>query len=101
MINQIKKIENRFHELIMLRAKVSMESNPQNPMPTLSEDCIGADNKKWYAINGMYGGFSYYLNMESDQYFLLTSSWSRIVGGSGQTHKITPDATVLLEEGFV
>ena len=31
----------------------------------------------------------------------LQNSWSRVVGGSGQRHEITADATLLIDEGFV
>jgi len=31
----------------------------------------------------------------------IIDSWCRIVGGSGQSHEITTDGCILVEEGFV
>lgn len=49
----------------------------------------------------MYGGFSYWLEGEGEQAKLITESWCRVVGGSGQRHEITAAGSRLLEEGFV
>lgn len=49
----------------------------------------------------MYGGFSYRLAVQDQQVALITESWCRVVGGSGQRHKITDQGIELLEEGFV
>jgi len=46
---------------------------------------------------GMYGGSSITLVQDG----LDVESWSRVVGGSGQAHHITTDATALIDEGFV
>lgn len=51
----------------------------------------------YFGYPGMYGGFS--MSSVTDQ--LLVNSWSRIVGGSGQSHVITESGRVLVEEGFV
>lgn len=53
--------------------------------------------KLWFPVPGMYGGFS----IELRQGYLEVSSWCRVVGGSGQTHVITPHGVTLVEEGFV
>jgi len=45
----------------------------------------------------MYGGSSITLVQDG----LDVESWSRVVGGSGQAHHITTDATALIDEGFV
>ncbi len=45
----------------------------------------------------MYGGFHITLR----QGYLESSSWCRVVGGSGQLHVITHEGAVLVDEGFV
>ncbi|OBB32646.1 ankyrin repeat domain-containing protein [Mycolicibacterium fortuitum] len=51
----------------------------------------------WFAVPGMYGGFRITLR----QGYLESSSWCRVVGGSGQLHVITHEGVVLADEGFV
>jgi hypothetical protein len=52
----------------------------------------------WFAVPGMYGGFSVAL-MKGD--YLYVESWIRVVGGSGQAHVVTHEGVTLVEEGFV
>lgn len=51
----------------------------------------------WCPVPGMYGGFS----LEPDGDALMVSSWIRVVGGSGQRHRIDTDGCHLIERGFV
>lgn len=51
----------------------------------------------WFAVPGMYGGFLISLR----QGYLESSSWCRVVGGSGQLHVITHEGAVLVDKGFV
>lgn len=46
-------------------------------------------------VSGMYGGFS----IELRSGYLEVSSWSRVVGGSGQTHVTTREGYTLVAEG--
>lgn len=56
------------------------------------------DQWLWFAVPGMYGGFSITL-MKGN--YLFVESWIRVVGGSGQAHVITHEGVTLVEEGFV
>jgi hypothetical protein len=58
---------------------------------------LPAGSRVWFPVPGMYGGFGFTL----DGGALIVESWNRVVEGSGQRHRITADATVLLEAGFV
>jgi hypothetical protein len=49
----------------------------------------------------MYGGFSYRLASSGADAKLISESWCRVVGGSGQRHEITSEGSRLVEEGFV
>jgi hypothetical protein len=55
---------------------------------------IDADSLIWCPIPGMYGGFS----LHRDDAELVAESWCRIVGGSGQEHRITPDEVRLVRQ---
>jgi len=55
------------------------------------------DHRLRFPVPGMYGGFDIALRRG----YLETSSWSRVVGGSGQAHVITHAGAVLVDEGFV
>lgn len=55
----------------------------------------------WFPVPGMYGGFSYELSVVSGSPVLISESWCRVVGGSGQRHLVSPHGSLLLEEGFV
>lgn len=57
-------------------------------------DC--PDRRLWYPVDGMYGGFSIQLR----ENHLYVESWSRVVGGSGLAHVITPTSTSLVKSGF-
>lgn len=55
----------------------------------------------WFAVPGMYGGFRFWLEGQGQLTKLVSESWCRVMGGSGQRHEITSDEAKLVEEGFV
>ena len=70
-------------------------------MPEL-EPLLELDQPKmWFAVPGMYGGFSYLLESPGVQAKIVIESWCRVSGGSGQRHEITSEGSRLVEEGFV
>eukprot|EP00276_Gloeochaete_wittrockiana_P009315 CAMPEP_0184655880 /NCGR_PEP_ID=MMETSP0308-20130426/14759_1 /TAXON_ID=38269 /ORGANISM="Gloeochaete witrockiana, Strain SAG 46.84" /LENGTH=115 /DNA_ID=CAMNT_0027092681 /DNA_START=48 /DNA_END=395 /DNA_ORIENTATION=+ len=92
-------VERLFHKLIRQR-------NPRLPeefaMPSLRESLgKSQDEDEWFPVPGMYGGFAYHFERFGENPLFVTSSWSRICGGSGQKHEITKDECVLVDEGFV
>ncbi len=56
------------------------------------------EQRLWFAVPGMYGGFSVALMKGG---YLYVESWIRVVGGSGQAHVITHEGVTLVDEGFV
>ena len=56
------------------------------------------EQRLWFAVPGMYGGFSIALMKES---YLFVESWIRVVGDSGQAHVVTHEGVTLVDEGFV
>ena len=55
----------------------------------------------WFPVPGMYGGFHYRLDQIAGDPVLVTESWCRVVGGSGQRHLISSHGSLLIAEGFV
>ena len=53
------------------------------------------------AVPGMTGGFHYWLEIADGSPRLLTESWCRVVGGSGQRHAVTAAGFELVAAGFV
>jgi hypothetical protein len=50
-----------------------------------------------FPVPGMYGGFRVMLRQDH----LDVRSWCRVVGGSGQPHRVTDEGATLVDEGFV
>jgi len=95
------KIEHYFHQLMRERAG-DLIARQQLELPQLTATLLTDQYPDdWFPIPGMYGGFSYHLKVLENEMVLITESWCRVVGGSGQRHKITAQGIELLEEGFV
>ncbi len=56
------------------------------------------EQRLWFAVPAMYGGFSIAL---MSGHYLYVESWIRVVGDSGQAHVITHEGVTLVDEGFV
>ncbi len=106
--NKLLIIQQRFHQLIFYRAeeyKLEYFLNLEDKeLPTI-DDIIESETddffeSKWYGVPGMYGGFRYRLKKEDDNVFLISESWSRVCGGSGERHHISIEGTKLIEKGF-
>jgi len=97
----LEVIKNFFHELILKRNEFNKNFlNYENKkLPEITNSVW--DKEEWYAVPGMYGGFAYKLVERDKKPLLISSSWCRVVGGSGQKHEITIDGCILVEEGFV
>ena len=96
----LARIQEFFHGLIRSRAREGGIPIPRH-LPSLHDLRVDEAEPRWFAVPGMYGGFSYHLQTGSHGLRLVTESWSRVVGGSGMRHTITPTQVVLEDEGFV
>ena len=96
----LKAIEGHFHALIRKRAGELIDEHGTE-LPRLNIPLNSAEEKKWFAVPGFYGGFSYWFETGGDGVRLVTESWSRVWGGSGQRHVITEEGFELVDEGFV
>ena len=93
-------IQSHFHEAIRGRIDRKLPDHGLR-LPEL-EPLLELDRPQmWFPVPGMYGGFSYRLESPGVEAKLISESWCRVVGGSGQRHEITSEGSRLFEEGFV
>ena len=97
---QNKRIETRIAKLLHWPAQngEGLQVLRYPPVEILHEV---PGQRLWFPVPGMYGGFSYRLESAGVEAKLLSESWCRVVGGSGQRHEITSEGSRLVEEGFV
>jgi hypothetical protein len=99
-IGVLVKIQHNFHEVIRRRIDQTLPEHGLR-LPEL-EPLLELDRPHmWFPVPGMYGGFSYWLDITGVEAKLISESWCRVVGGSGQRHAITSVGGELIEEGFV
>lgn len=101
----LKRVERKFHQVIYGRAPYLKKDFPDYKLPTLREEMefrwANYTRNIWFPVPKMFGGFSYTITYKDDHYELMTDSWCRVCGGSGQTHRITAKSAELIDEGFV
>ena len=98
--SELNELEVGFHALIHSRI-VEFRLPLPVELPHLEGVVATEQNPAWFDVDGMYGGFSYYLLSNTTPAKLIVESWSRLIEGSGQRHIVTPTATELVEAGFV
>jgi hypothetical protein len=96
----LRKIQEYFHEVIHRRADELVRDHALR-LPELEPLLELEEPVMWFAVPGMYGGFSYRLEGAGAKAVLVSESWSRIALGSGQRHEITSAGSKLVAEGFV
>lgn len=99
-IGVLLKIQRQFHAVIRGRAERLVQDH-QLRLPEL-EPLLELDQPKmWFPVPGMCGGFSYWLDADGVEARLVSESWCRVVGGSGERHVVTSEGSTLVEAGFV
>ncbi|WP_186512913.1 ankyrin repeat domain-containing protein [Synechococcus sp. A15-44] len=96
----LQKIQTNFHEIILGRAGDLVQKSRLR-LPELEPLLELEQPRMWFPVPRMYGGFSYWLDGEGKNAKLISESWCRVVGGSGQRHEITSKEGKLVDEGFV
>ncbi len=94
------KIQAHFHSVVLGRAKQFVDEHRLR-LPELEPLLELDEPKMWFPVPGMYGGFSYRLETFGAQAELISESWCRVAGGSGQRHAIRSAGSELVDEGFV
>ncbi|MBV6700201.1 ankyrin repeat domain-containing protein [Kitasatospora aureofaciens] len=95
----LRAMEHFLHALVRVRTEEAAVTTALLPMQ-VSVLTEVPDAALWFAVPGMYGGFSVRLEDAATTPWLTIKSHCRVVGGSGQTHRITPDGCALVEEGW-
>lgn len=96
----LSKIQGYFHAVIRGRIDAPLaghELRLPELEPLLELDAV----QIWFPVPGMYGGFNYWLEQDGVEAKLISQSWCRVVGGSGQQHEITSAGSQLVDEGWV
>jgi len=119
--NELDKLTENVEKLIRSRADFF-----EGPFPVL-EAMFARDGKlqlkaeEYFPVPGMYGGFNLVLMKKEEvlhsyaaalnnaphahplegDIVVVSSSWCRVAGGSGQEHVVAVNDTVLVDEGFV
>lgn len=98
---KLPRLQAQFHAAIRERAaREIVEHRLRLPeLEPMTEFGIG--QRFWFPVPGMYGGFVYWLDGAGEVPVLTTESWCRVVGGSGQRHRVTGTGYELVAEGFV
>ena len=77
------KIQALFHDVI--RGRIDRELRDHGLRLPELEPLLELDRPQmWFPVPGMYGGLSYRLDQTGVDARLVSESWSRVVGGSGQ-----------------
>ena len=93
-------VQDHLHRLIISTLPAYGLAMPED-MPGLATLRVTPDGRAYWPVNGMHGGFSYWLEESEGARRLIVESWSRVVEGSGRRHAITPIGAILLDQGFV
>ena len=93
-------IQSHFHAVIRGRADELVREHELR-LPELEPLLELDEPEMWFPVPGMYGGFKYRLDLRGGETKLISESWCRVVGGSGQRHEITAAGSQLVDEGFV
>jgi hypothetical protein len=99
-IGILLKVQAHFHAVIRGRAEKEVQEHRLR-LPELEPLLEFDDLRVWFAVLGMYGGFSYRMEAVGVGAKLVSESWSRMVQGSGERHEITSAGSRLVEKGFV
>lgn len=94
------RIQSHFHAVIHARIDQPLPDNRLR-LPELEILLEIERPHMWFAVPGMYGGFSYRLEAAGVGATLVSESWCRVVEGSGQRHVINSAGSKLIDEGFV
>lgn len=99
-IGVLLKIQANFHAVVRGRIDRPLSDHGLR-LPELEPLLELERPQMWFPVPGMYGGFSYRLESAGVRAKLVSESWCRVVGGSGQRHEITSAGSQLVDEGFV
>jgi hypothetical protein len=92
-------IQARFHDVIRGRVEQLVDKYGLR-LPELGPLLELEHPGMWFAVPGFYGGFRFELAEVGAAAVLVSTSWCRVCGGSGERHRITSRGSELVERGF-
>ncbi|WP_161625011.1 ankyrin repeat domain-containing protein [Paramagnetospirillum caucaseum] len=95
----LSRIEGQLHRLIRGRANALVDAGRLR-LPML--ECLTELNrgtKTWFAVPGMYGGFSYWFPEDQND-CLSVESWCRVADGSERGHVVYADRIIQVMTGM-
>jgi hypothetical protein len=98
--NELADIQQHFHEVIRGRVAALVDQHALR-LPELAVLTEADPPAAYFAVPGMYGGFAYRLETADPGWRLVSESWWRVIGGSGQRHEITARGARRTAQGFV
>lgn len=96
----LEAIQAYFHKVISDRAQFLLDGKSYR-LPQVSVLLEMENPRMWCPIPGMYGGFLFWLGDTGTDAKLVSESWCRVAGGSGQRHKVSVRGSELIAAGFV
>jgi ADP-ribosyl-[dinitrogen reductase] hydrolase len=86
----LERMQGHFHEVIRGRIANLDGILEKLRLPELVPLTEYPRAKIWFAVPGMYGGFSFWLESDRASPMLMSESSCRVVEGSGEVHEVTP-----------
>jgi hypothetical protein len=97
----LNALEASFHQVIRARVgELVDEHQLRLPEIALLTE-LPLQERVWFSVPGMYGGFAFWLERAGADPLLLAESWCRVVDGSGKRHAIDSSGWRLTDAGFV
>ena len=97
----LEQLEHILHALIVGRVHDFGVDTRLLRLPQLGPLTEIHEPAMWMSVPGMYGGFSISLTGSDTEAELTVESWCRVVGGSGERHRVCTTGFELVERGFV
>ena len=98
-LDALKAVQTNFHQVIERRI-TDLPSPHGLRLPELEPLLEIKGPGMWFPVPEMYGGFSFWLARAGADPLLVSESWCRVVGGSGQRHEVTVSGSSLVADGI-
>jgi hypothetical protein len=99
--SDLSAMERHLHDLIEnVAGHLLLMCQEEPELPKLEELLVQAPHKGWMPIDGMYGGFLFWLECDDQDARLVVETSSRICTGFASRFVITPTGCELVAKGI-